>query len=203
MTPAALAALIGERAASHHRFLVGIAGPPGAGKSTLAADLAGRLAPAAKVVPMDGFHFDDAVLIARGLRHRKGAPETFDARGFLHLLRRLRSESDVAIPVFDRAMELSRAAADVVGEGDRILLIEGNYLLLRDEPWSAVRPLLDFAIFVEEPHGELHRRLGARWASHGKTAAEARQWIETNDAPNIRLVLERSGGADLTLRGTA
>ena len=115
MTPAELAARITAAAAGGpRRYIVAIAGPPGAGKSTLATDLAERIGEGARVVPMDGFHLDDAVLNARGLRHRKGAPETFDAAGFLHLLQRLRAEEEVAIPIFDRTLELSRAAADVV-----------------------------------------------------------------------------------------
>ena len=150
-----------------------IAGPPGAGKSTLAAALADALGAGARVVPMDGFHLDDMVLAARGLRHRKGAPETFDVAGFLHLLARLRHEDDVAIPIFDRTLELSRAAADVVTAADRILLVEGNYLLLTAGPWAAARPHFDLTVFLNVPEAELDRRLMARWAHYGKTPEAA------------------------------
>ena len=96
MTTEELVARISAGATGSQRFIVAIAGPPGAGKSTLATDLAQKLGSGARVVPMDGYHLDDAVLAARGLRHRKSAPETFDDQGFLHLLDRLRPEEDAA-----------------------------------------------------------------------------------------------------------
>ncbi|MGL6208539.1 MAG: nucleoside/nucleotide kinase family protein, partial [Paracoccaceae bacterium] len=126
MTPRGVVDLIRTRA-GQGRFLTALAGPPGAGKSTLAARLVRSLGPGAKVVPMDGFHYDDRVLLARGARHRKGAPDTFDVQGFLHLLRRLRTEDEVAIPLFDRDLEISRAGADIVTATDRLLVVEGNY----------------------------------------------------------------------------
>jgi pantothenate kinase len=183
--------------------IVGIAGAPGAGKSTVAAAIvqaARERGVAAALVPMDGFHLDDAVLNARGLRHRKGAPETFDAAGFLHLLRRLRAEDEVAIPIFDRTLELSRAAADVVTARDRVLLVEGNYLLLRDPPWSGAAQFFDLTVFVDVPLAELDARLVRRWDHYGKTPAEARAWIDSNDMPNIRTVIDRSAPAMVRLR---
>jgi pantothenate kinase len=137
MTPEGLAEVIRQKSAGHGRYIVALAGPPGAGKSTLAAAVV-ALVPGARVVPMDGFHYDDAVLEARGLRSRKGAPETFDVAGFAHLLGRLRAGGEVAIPVFDRSMELSRAAADVVTDADRVLVVEGNWLLLDEGAWSGL-----------------------------------------------------------------
>ena len=200
MTPQALADLIHARAQAHAgRFMLGLAGPPGSGKSTLAAALAALMGPGAKVVPMDGFHYDDAVLAARGLGARKGAPETFDLAGFHNLLARLRSEPEVAIPVFDRSMELSRAGADIVGPADRFLLIEGNYLLLDEPGWRDLALLFDLTVFLEVAEAELERRLLARWAHHGKTPAAARLWIEGNDMPNIRRSLRLSKTADILL----
>jgi pantothenate kinase len=181
------------------RFLVALAGPPGAGKSTVAADLVSRLGAGARVVPMDGFHYDDAILIARGLRHRKGAPETFDALGFGHLVTRLRAEPEVAIPIFDRSMELSRASADIVGPDDRILVIEGNYLLLDAEPWRTICAQFDLTVQLAVSEAELVRRLTARWLHYGKTADAAADWINSNDLPNIRAVLNGSRPADITL----
>ncbi|MFN4156949.1 MAG: nucleoside/nucleotide kinase family protein [Gemmobacter sp.] len=202
MTPAALAGLIRARAgAGPARFLTAIAGPPGAGKSTLAAALATTLGAGARVVPMDGFHYDDAVLNARGLRARKGAPDTFDAAGLLHLLHRLRSEAEVAIPVFDRSLELSRAGADIVLPADRLLIVEGNWLLLATPPWDALAPLFDLTIMLTLPEAEIDRRLQARWARHGKTPDQARHWIDSNDMPNARRVLTGSRPADLTIPG--
>ena len=200
MTPTGLAKLIRARADGPGRFLVALAGPPASGKSTLAAALAGTLAPGARVVPMDGFHYDDAVLEARGLRARKGSPPSFDAMGFLHLLRRLREEDEVAIPIFDRSMELSRAGADVVGPQDRILIVEGNYLLLDEDPWHALAPLFDLTVFLDVPEAELVRRLTARWKRHGRDDRAARDWIESNDLPNALTVIARSSPAEITLR---
>lgn len=200
MTGQDLAAEIAARAeaADRKRFLVALAGPPGAGKSTLAAALVSRLGQGARAVPMDGFHYDDAVLTARGLRSRKGAPETFDVQGFLHLLGRLRTEEEVAIPLFDRNLEISRAGADVVTAADRILLVEGNWLLLDEAPWNAAQ--YDLTVRIDVPEAELVRRLLDRWAHHGKTPEAARAWIDGNDLPNIRRAIHGSRAADLVLQ---
>lgn len=198
MTPQALAQSIAQKAAGHPgRFLVALAGPPASGKTTLAADLAGLLGLGARVVPMDGFHFDDAVLEVRGHRSRKGAPHTFDVAGFAHCLHRIRTGEEVAIPVFDRSLELARAGADVVGPNDRIILVEGNYLLLQRAPWSALHPLFHFRILVTASEALLTQRLIARWQHYGRTDAAA--WIEQNDLPNARTVLAESGGEDLRI----
>lgn len=200
MTPEALADEIVRRAANAPgRFIAALAGPPGAGKSTLAADLVARLGPSAKVVPMDGFHYDDAILIARNLRHRKGAPETFDVAGFAHLLSRLRTEDEVAIPIFDRSLELSRGSADIISRDHQILVAEGNYLLLNEAPWTGLAGQFDLTVMIDVPEAELDRRLLARWAHYGKTPDEARAWIAGNDLPNIRRVTRGSCAADLTL----
>lgn len=200
MTPKALADLIRARAGSRPgRFLTALAGPPGAGKSTLSAALVRALGPGARVVPMDGFHYDDAVLEARGVRSRKGAPETFDVAGFVHLIARLRQEDEVAIPVFDRSMELSRAAADVVGPEDRFVIVEGNYLLLDEGPWRALDGAFDLTVWIDVPLAELDRRLTDRWAHYGKTPEAARAWIEGNDMPNIRRAIEGSRQADVVI----
>ena len=202
LTPRGLADEIAHRAAARQgRFLIALAGPPGAGKSTLAAALVAALGAGAKAVPMDGFHYDDAVLIARGARDRKGAPDTYDLRGFEHLLRRLRHEDEVAIPLFDRDLEISRAGADIVTAQDRVLVVEGNYLLLTEPPWPDLAPLFDLTVWIEVPEAELDRRLQARWAHYGKTPAEARAWIDSNDMPNIRRVTLGSRQADLVMRG--
>lgn len=198
MTPDALADLIRARAAQKQgRFIAALAAPPAAGKSTLAAELAGLTG--AKVVPMDGFHYDDAVLIARGARNRKGAPDTFDVAGFIHLLHRLRTEDEVAIPLFDRALEISRAGADVITAQNQILIVEGNYLLLNDAPWPNARPLYDLTIWLDVAEDTLIHRLENRWAHYGKTPVQATAWINGNDLPNIRRVVAGSGAADVVI----
>ena len=202
----ALDALVRRLAEGRGRRLVAIAGPPGSGKSTLAADLEARLnqgAPGrAAVVPMDGFHYDDAVLGALGLGARKGAPETFDAAGLGSILRRLRARDEpwVAVPVFDRALELSRAAARLVAREVEVVLVEGNYLLLDAPPWDALPPF-DHAVRIAVPEAELRRRLRARWRGLGLPEAEIARRVEGNDLPNGRLVESRSRPADLVLGG--
>jgi pantothenate kinase len=198
-----LAASLLARACGTPRFMVGIAGPPGSGKSTLAQKLKDSLVAqgeTAVVVPMDGFHFDDIILNARGHRPRKGAPYTYDVPGFEILLKRIKArEPDIAIPVFDRSMELSRAAADLVDGTTRFILVEGNYLLLNAAPWNRLKPLFDFTIFIKEPEVELERRLMQRWLDHGFDEAYARNWIASNDILNIRTVLNESAVADLVV----
>lgn len=198
---ASIAAAIFKRAAGRQRFIVAIAGPPGSGKSTLAERLH-EVLPQEKsaVVSMDGFHFDDAVLNDRGLRPRKGAPETFDYAGFAALLKRIRAaEPEIAVPVFDRSMELSRAGAAIVGSDVKFVLVEGNYLLLDEQPWSALAGLFDFSIFVDVPRAELERRLMERWRGHGKSDDDARAWVASNDLPNMERVLARRRDADLVV----
>lgn len=195
-----LADLIRKKAEGHPRFMVAIAGPPASGKSILAQDLRKELGEDAIVVPMDGFHFDDIILNARGHRPRKGAPFTFDARGFENLLKRIRArEPEIAIPVFDRSMELSRAGADIVDEKARIILVEGNYLLLKQPPWDGLRRLFDFTIYLKVPKEELERRLIQRWLDHGFDMAYATNWIASNDMPNIEAVIAGSAAADVTV----
>lgn len=200
MTPAELADTIRRKAASlQGRFIAALAGPPGAGKSTLAEAVVAELGPTARVVPMDGFHYDDAILIARGQRARKGAPETFDVAGYRHLLTRLRVEDEVAIPVFDRSLELSRGSADLVTADHRILVTEGNYLLLNESPWADLGEFFDLTVMIDVPESELDRRLLDRWDFYGKTPAQARAWIDGNDMPNIRRVTQGSRQADITV----
>lgn len=200
MTPEALAAEIRLRVAGREgRFIAALAGPPGAGKSTLAEAVVAALGADARVVPMDGFHFDDAILIARGQRDRKGAPETFDVAGYRHLLWRLQNEDEVAIPVFDRGLELSRGSADLVTAEHRILVTEGNYLLLDEAPWRDLAAVFDLTVFIDVPEAELDRRLLARWDHYGKTPEAARAWIDGNDMPNIRRVTRGSRRADLVV----
>lgn len=130
-----------ERAVGR-RLIIALAGPPGSGKSTLSESLVESLnsdvPDYASVLPMDGFHYDDLYLNPAGLRPRKGAPDTFDTGGFRHTLLRLKSrdEEHVAVPIFDRQLEIARADARLIPKATQIVLVEGNYLFLRREPWS-------------------------------------------------------------------
>ena len=201
--PKELAAAIRDKAGQNNRFMAAIAGPPASGKSTTAAALRDELiamGETAVVVPMDGFHLDDIILNARGHRPRKGAPFTFDVAGFETLLRRIRSgEPEIFIPVFDRSLELSRNAADIVAESSRFILIEGNYLLLDEAPWNRLRGLFDYAIYLKVPIEVLEQRLVQRWLDHGFDMAYATNWIASNDLINIKEVIAKSSGADLTI----
>jgi pantothenate kinase len=191
------------RAGVAPRFMVGIAGAPGSGKTTFAGDLCNALlakGQSAVVVPMDGYHFDDIVLNARGQRARKGAYYTFDAPGFVHLITRIKAgEADIAIPVFDRSIEMSRAAADVIAGTTRFIIVEGLYLLLKREPWQALKPLFDVSIFLDVPRAELERRLTIRILHHGFDADYAKNWIASNDMLNADEVIGNSARADITL----
>ena len=200
---AELSTRLRSHAGSAPRYMVAIAAPPGSGKTTIVEQLRAGLVAAgetAVVVPMDGFHFDDIVLNARGHRARKGAPYTFDALGFEVLLKRIKArEPDIAIPVFDRTMELSRAAADIISADTKFILVEGNYLLLKDQPWARIKPLFDFSIYMNVSVEELERRLTKRILEHGHDAAYAKMWIASNDMLNINYVIEHSVAADLTI----
>ena len=197
----ALAARIAALAATRAgRVLVGIAGAPGAGKSTLAEALVDRLGPQAALVPMDGFHLDNAILDARGRRFAKGSPDTFDVAGFEAILQRLKAGGEVIVPVFDRYIDVSRGSARVVPPGARIIVAEGNYLLLRDAPWDRLHALWDLTAFLDVPLAELERRLIDRWHHHGLSDEDARRRAFDNDIPNARRVIDGSVAADVVIR---
>ena len=182
------------------RRLVALAGPPGAGKSTTARELASRL-PSAAILAMDGYHYDDGVLRARGLLPRKGAPETFDVGGLAHMMDRLREcdEDEVAVPVFDRDIEVSRGSAFVIPKDVRVILVEGNWLLLDRAPWNALRDRFDLTVWIDVPMEEIERRLRRRWTRYGFDAAAMAAKMDGNDLPNARDAVENSVPADLTL----
>lgn len=197
-----LAATLFRKAAGRDRIVAAIAGPPGAGKSTLVETLHPLLPEGSvAIVAMDGFHFDNAILDARGLRARKGAPETFDFAGFEAVLKRIAAgEADIAVPVFDRGSDLARAGAAIVGAETRFILVEGNYLLLGEEPWNRLAPLFDFSVFLDVDEGELERRLVERWLDHGLDAEAARARALSNDLPNARRIMAARRAADLVLK---
>jgi pantothenate kinase len=152
---------------------------------------------------MDGFHYDDLHLVPAGLRPRKGAPETFDVGGLRHMLLRLRAndEEAVAVPVFDRAIEIARAGARLIPRSVRVIVAEGNYLLLDRPPWDALRPLFDVTVMIEVPEDELRRRLRERWEGYGLTEEEIAWKLDGNDLPNGRVVMAESAAADFAIGG--
>ncbi|MGN6450904.1 MAG: nucleoside/nucleotide kinase family protein [Brucella intermedia] len=196
--------ILARLAETDGRLIVAVAGPPGAGKSTMSDYLLhainkGGEAPSI-VVPMDGFHLDDAILDRRGLLGRKGSPPTFDCAGFAVLLQRLKqADGEVFIPVFDRSLELSRAAASVDGPEHRVLLVEGNYLLLDQQPWAQLAPFFDLPVYLDVPFDELERRLTERWLGFGFDAEAARNRALSNDIPNAELVVAQSRKADFVV----
>lgn len=186
------------------RAILGIVGPPGAGKSTLTDALAAALDPAGSWVarvPMDGFHLADVSLERLGRRDRKGAIDTFDGDGYLALLRRLRAETDhtVYAPGFERDLEQPIAAAIGVDAGVRLVITEGNYLLTDQAPWRDVRDELAEVWYVEVPDPIRLERLVARHIEFGKPPDVARAWVERVDEPNTRLVAATRDRADLII----
>ncbi|WP_264925472.1 nucleoside/nucleotide kinase family protein [Streptomyces sp. A012304] len=191
------------------RALLGVAGGPGAGKTTLAEHLVRELnaggEPWVAHVPMDGFHLADVELDRLGRRDRKGAPDTFDAAGYAALLRRLREEADgpdtVYAPGFERVLEQPLAGAIPVPRSARLVVTEGNYLLLDTGPWARVRPALDEVWFCEVDEDERVRRLVARHEEFGKAHREAVAWARGTDQRNADLVATTRERADLVVRG--
>ncbi|MGJ8572108.1 MAG: nucleoside triphosphate hydrolase [Hoeflea sp.] len=192
------------RAAKSQRFVIALAGPPGVGKSTLSEALVGEFNhrdEGAAIVPMDGFHLDNAVLETQGTLARKGAPFTFDADGYAALLTRLRAEpdQDIAVPVFDRELDLARAGGAIITPRHRFLIAEGNYLLLGDPGWTQMAGLFDLTIMLTADMEVLTSRLIDRWLGYGLNPEQARKRALSNDIPNAELVLRKSNKADVEI----
>jgi pantothenate kinase len=192
-----------ERSGTKERYLVAVAGPPGAGKSTFANRVCialKSLKQNAKIVPMDGFHLANDVLISRGLLNKKGAPETFDAEAFVNMISRLRTPRHVIdILTFDRRIDCVVKEGDSVRPEDRILIFEGNYLVLNQEPWSSLLAYWDETAFLNPGIEELERRLIRRWIDHGLEIEAAQRKVMINDIPNAKLVIEASFPTDHNL----
>ncbi len=187
-------------AESGERRLLGITGAPGTGKSTVALAIVDALGPSrSALVPMDGFHLANATLIAWGRRDRKGAWDTFDADGYVHLLRRLRHQAEeyVHAPDFDRDVEESIGSARPVHRDVPLVVTEGNYLLSREGGWSPVADLLDETWYLELDPATRHERLVLRHERHGKTHAEAEAWTSGSDEANAKLIAAARDRADL------
>lgn len=185
------------------RRVLGIAGPPGAGKSTLAARIVEALGDRAALVPMDGFHLAGAELERLGRADRKGAPDTFDAAGYAALLRRLRDAGEscpVYAPAFDRALEEPVAGSVRVDRETPLVVTEGNYLLLDEGPWAQVRGLLDEVWFLDADPEIRVSGLVERHVRFGKPRPYAERWVAESDERNARLVERHRDRADLVVR---
>ncbi|TNJ44477.1 nucleoside/nucleotide kinase family protein [Phaeobacter sp. B1627] len=186
---------------SARRQLVAISGAPGSGKSTLSAPLAAAMSArgvATEVVPMDGFHLDNSMLAPRGLLERKGAPESFDLDGFARLCAALKSSERVVYPLFDRARDIAVAGAAEVGPGCRVVIVEGNYLLLDEPGWRDLAELWDLSVRLVVPVEELEARLVQRWRDHGLDQAAAQARARGNDLANVARINAASLPSDLT-----
>jgi pantothenate kinase len=183
------------------RAVLGLAGAPGAGKSTLAQALVDALPGHIVVVPMDGFHLADPELDRLGRRNRKGAPDTFDAAGYVHLLRRLHDRTDEVVyaPVFVREQEQAVAGALPVSRDVPLVLTEGNYLLA-DGPFAPVRSLLTECWFLDVDPQVRRRRLVERHVRHGRSPEAAEHWVASTDDPNAELIDATRSRADLVVR---
>lgn len=173
-----------------HPFLLGIVGAPGAGKSTL-ADRASL-----PVLPMDGFHFANEHLERLGIRHRKGAPDTFDVDGYVALLSRLRAGKDVVAPRFDRTIDAAVAGSIPLAGDAALILTEGNYLLHDRGGWERVRPQLDEVWFIDVADDVRRERLVRRHRSFGMSETDAVRWTAEVDEPNAVLIRANRHRAD-------
>ena len=191
--------LLARALSGQHRVLLGIAAPPGAGKSTLAHALQEALAPHALVVPMDGFHLANVELRRLGRSARKGAADTFDVAGYAHLLHRIRNQASgevVYAPDFRRDLEEAVAGAIAVDASTPLIITEGNYLLRAEPAWQRVRGLLDAVWYLEPDDAVRQQRLLERHMRFGRSQAEALAWIADNDEPNAQEIRAGRDSAD-------
>ena len=183
------------------RKIVGLIGKPGAGKSTLSAQLIEHLGAQAAILNMDGYHLSNLALRELGRADRKGAPDTFDALGFTAILKRVKNQvdQDIYFPVFDRSIEESIAAQGVITPEIKLVITEGNYLLHNENNWGGVKELLDESWFIEVDDQIRIERLVNRHHKFGKSKADAHSWATGSDENNARIVAQTRELADVII----
>ena len=185
-----------------NRYFIALSGPPASGKSTISEKLVKDLTLKghnSSILQMDGFHYDDQILKQKSLLLKKGAPETFDVMGFLNFLFRLQNENEVAIPIFDRSLELSRSSAVIISKETRVVIVEGNYILLKQHPWRELHKFFNSTIMINTKNEILEKRLIERWRSFNIPEEEIKQKVFENDLPNGVNVYKNSILADFNL----
>ena len=185
-----------------NRYFIALSGPPASGKSTISEKLVKDLTLKghnSSILQMDGFHYDDQILKQKSLLLKKGAPETFDVMGFLNFLFRLQNENEVAIPIFDRSLELSRSSAVIISKETRVVIVEGNYILLKTHPWRELHKFFNSTIMINTKHEILEKRLIERWRNFNIPEEEIKQKVFENDLPNGVNVYKNSIQADFNL----
>ena len=185
-----------------NRYFIALSGPPASGKSTISEKLVKDLTLKghnSSILQMDGFHYDDQILKQKSLLLKKGAPETFDVMGFLNFLFRLQNENEVAIPIFDRSLELSRSSAVIISKETRVVIVECNYILLKTNPWRELHKFFNSTIMINNKNEILEKRLIERWRSFNIPEEEIKQKVFENDLPNGVNVYKNSILADFNL----
>jgi pantothenate kinase len=199
--PPECASRVSKLLARGERCILGIVGPPGAGKSTLSAALLAAFGTAVQLVPMDGFHLANSELNRLGRRSRKGAPDTFDATGYVNLLDRIKSQRPgdemIYAPEYRREVEEGIAGAIAVQGNTSLIVTEGNYLLLDDLPWNRLREVVDEFWYVDVPDQLRRARLVARHMQFGRSKQQAHDWVATTDEPNALRIAQTRELADL------
>lgn len=182
-----------------NRKIVAIAGPPNAGKTTLADLISGGL-PKSSVVSMDSFHLDNSILIEKGLVARKGAPETFDFFGFAHLITRLEEKKEIYVPAFDRKLDKTTNCCHIIPYSHDVVIVEGNYLLLDEPNWRDLDALWDLRVFIDLSVSQIRKRALERWAKLHIPVKKAIQWVENNDLPNAERILKKRLPEDVLIK---